>query len=82
MWHMCEWNWGWHGPASGLMGVLWILLLGIVAALLLLWTLPLLRRRAAGSATANDTPLEILKRRYARGEIGSEEFARVRKELE
>jgi putative membrane protein len=81
MWHMCDWNWGWHGPTSGLMGLLWILLLGIVAALLLRWAVPLLRRRAAGSAATNDTPLEILRRRYARGEIGSEEFARVRKEL-
>lgn len=82
MWHMCDWNWGWHGAASGPMGVLWILLLGIVAVLLLRWAVPSLRRYAGGSATANDTPLEILKRRYARGEIGSEEFARVRKELE
>lgn len=34
-------------------------------------------RRAPNS----DTPLEILKRRYAKGEIGKEEFDRVKRDL-
>ena len=29
-----------------------------------------------------ETPLSILKRRYARGEINSEEYSKMRKELE
>ena len=31
---------------------------------------------------AQDTPLDILKRRYAKGEITKEEFDRTKKEVE
>lgn len=34
------------------------------------------------NSSNNDTPLEILKKRYARGEIEEEEYERRRKELE
>ncbi|NUM77818.1 SHOCT domain-containing protein [candidate division KSB1 bacterium] len=33
------------------------------------------------STRRGDMPLEILKRRYASGEISSEEFARMKKDL-
>jgi putative membrane protein len=35
-----------------------------------------------GSAKSNQTPLEILKSRYARGEISQEEYEQVRRDLE
>ena len=34
-----------------------------------------------GRAPGSDTPLEILKQRYAKGEIGKEEFDRVKRDL-
>ncbi len=36
----------------------------------------------AGSAPSGQTPLEILKARYARGEISREEYDQVRRDLE
>lgn len=35
-----------------------------------------------GTAQKSETPLEILKARYARGEISREEYDQVRKDLE
>ena len=71
---------GW-GFGMGLgMWIFWILLIVIVVALI----------KVAGSgsgsgsppATHDKSPMEILKIRYARGEIDEEEFNRRRRELE
>ncbi|MGE5338248.1 MAG: SHOCT domain-containing protein [Gemmatimonadota bacterium] len=61
---------GWLG-----MGLWWIVL--IVIAGLLLW------RVFAGGSTppANESALEVLKKRYARGEIDRDEYQRMRAEL-
>ncbi|NOY45526.1 MAG: SHOCT domain-containing protein [Deltaproteobacteria bacterium] len=67
---------------GGMMGLGWIVMLlfwGIVAVGVVLaarWLLG--RNRGAGG----DTPHEILKRRYAAGEISKEEYERMRRELE
>jgi putative membrane protein len=37
--------------------------------------------RASGREASPETPLEILKRRYARGEISKEDFDRMRQDL-
>lgn len=70
---------GWFGFGGGFMWLFWILI--IVALVLVL--------RAAFGGGGNpmggppqETPLEILKKRFARGEIDEEEFERRRKELE
>lgn len=39
------------------------------------------RPATRGTPKVNDAPLEILKRRYAAGEISAEEFMRTRREL-
>ena len=66
----------WFG--GGFMWIFWILL--IVA---LLWVVKAISDSNAGKNNeTNDTPLEILQKRYARGEINEEEFERRRKELE
>jgi len=40
------------------------------------------RGKSAKEKEAPETPLDILKARYARGEIGREEFERMKKDLQ
>ena len=66
---------GWMGFGGGLMWFFWIFV--IVAIVMLLRTGPDKR-----SSNDRETPLEILQKRYARGEIDEEEFRRRKAELE
>lgn len=72
-------------------GLLFMLIFwgGIIA--LAVWALGRLFPRAAGPATSPpsverslpaETPLEILRERYARGEISKAEYEQLRRELE
>jgi len=71
-----EGGWG-FGMGIG-MWIFWILLIVIVVALV--------KMAGPGSgsppSTPDKSPMEILKTRYARGEIDEEEFNRRRRELE
>lgn len=74
-------------------GMLWFWLLMnlfgllVFAGLILLavWALARITRgdglRSGGSSSAHEDPLVILQRRYARGDIGQEEYQRIRSEL-
>lgn len=74
---MGEYNgFGWLGHGFGwlFMILVWVLVIaGIVA---------LIKWLASPSTPRGETPLEILKARYARGEIGKEEYERMRRELQ
>jgi uncharacterized membrane protein len=75
---------GQSGAGLGLLGalLLGVLLLAIVGGLLLLaWGLRPLARAGLPPPAQVETPLAILQRRYARGEIGPAEYARVRADL-
>ena len=72
---------GWHWGMGMIHGLLWwvLVVLGIVVLVRLLG-------RGAASApapagAAPETALEVLKKRYARGEIGKEEFAEKKRDL-
>ena len=62
----------------------WIFWLVLIALAVVLF-----RRFVPGAGTGNagynrgsdETPLEILKKRYARGEISKEEFERMKKDI-
>jgi putative membrane protein len=80
MWAVMD-GWGWWGWGMGIVhGLLWlaILALGIVVLV-----------RMVGRGTdrrvvvppVDETAIEILKKRYARGEIGKEEFEQKRRDL-
>ena len=77
--------WGWmHGGGWGFgmwgMGLFWLVLL----ALLVVLVVRVLGDRAPAREPPGreaDTPVEILKRRYARGEIDRAEFEEKRKDL-
>ena len=58
--------------------VSWLLVVvGVI--LLLIWGIRRLRERGIGVGA--ETPLAILQRRYARGEIGPEEYERIRADV-
>ncbi|MDA8423158.1 MAG: SHOCT domain-containing protein [Nitrospiraceae bacterium] len=77
----CWWGWPGHffgGPFGMIVGILFwaAVLYGIFI---------LISRLARGTGISggkDETPTEILKKRYARGEIDAEEFARRKKDLE
>lgn len=82
MWGAMDgWGWGWTWGMGMIHGFLWwvLVILGIVV---------LARLLARGSGTpsvqpgaAPETALEIVEKRYARGEIGKEEFEEKRRDL-
>jgi putative membrane protein len=74
---MMGWGQGWGWLGILLMVIVWALvILGIVALVRWLWTAG--PRRPAGHA---ESPLDILKSRYAKGEINKEEFEQKKKDL-
>ena len=66
----------WHGYGGGMMWVFWILI--IVA---LVWFVTFATRRGGSPPGNEKSALEILKERYAKGEIDREEFEQKKKDL-
>lgn len=75
---MMDGNWIW-----GFMGFAWLFWLVVLG--LIVWAVVTVvknsQRRIEPPGTP-DSPIEILKRRYARGEISREEFEQMKKDLE
>ena len=76
---MMGWGYGmgWFGMI--LMALFWIaVIVGII--FLIRWLFVSAGVKGHGT-TSEDSPLEILKRRYARGEINKEEFEQKKRDL-
>ncbi len=77
---VCPWGWGrgmmWGFP-GGMFMMFLLLLLGVVVVYVLL------KRQGESRPVevSRETPLEILKRRYAKGEITREQFEEMKKDL-
>ncbi|WP_445664680.1 SHOCT domain-containing protein [Fodinibius sp. AD559] len=73
--HMMD---GWGGFGIGLMMVFWLLVLGLIVTLI--WFLV---RKGGESPTSHtgESSLEILKKRYARGEIDEDQYRRMKDEI-
>ncbi|MBI2851686.1 MAG: SHOCT domain-containing protein [Chloroflexi bacterium] len=69
---------GGFGIGGGLMGIFWIVILGLVIWAIVAGTGGISQRT---DSARGDTPLEILKKRYARGEIGKEEYEARKQDL-
>ncbi len=78
-------NCWWWGPGY-LFGGPWGMIIGIIFWALVIYgifyIISRLVKQSSGDIRKEETPLEILKRRYASGEIDVEEFARRKKDLE
>jgi putative membrane protein len=74
---MGYWGIGWFGMIF--MVVFWILV--IVGLVFLVRWLVHASKADRGVSSASSRPLEILKERYARGEITKEEFDRIKHDL-
>ncbi|OGI46522.1 MAG: hypothetical protein A2151_03740 [Candidatus Muproteobacteria bacterium RBG_16_65_34] len=72
------WPWWWWGAGLVHMLLFWgLIVLGIAALAKWLFAKP------AGAGGAREkTPLDILKERYARGEVNREEFEQKKRDLE
>lgn len=64
---------GWGGP---IMGILLIILIGATIFFVLKTA------KGTGLRLSNETPLDILKIRYAKSEISEEEYEKMKKALE
>ncbi len=77
-WHMSDWrHMMWSGCGGGFMWIVFFILIGVVVYFVL--------RNAKSSAPQNtrrETPMEVLKRRYAKGEITKEQFDEMKRDLE
>ncbi|MEW6689271.1 MAG: SHOCT domain-containing protein [Pseudomonadota bacterium] len=71
------WGWGW-GMFGVVHTVLWWVLIVLGIAVLAKW---LFRSGAPEGRGAGASALEILKERYARGEIGKDEFEQKKRDL-
>lgn len=75
-------NYGHGGWMMGGMWLLWILFWILIiagAALIVRW---LTGRSSEGKTSAAESPLDILKKRYARGEINSATFEKMKRDIE
>lgn len=76
---------GWWGPGY-FFGGPWGMIIGIIFWALVIYgifyLISRLAKQPSGDIRKEETPMAILKRRYASGEIDAEEFARSKKDLE
>jgi putative membrane protein len=74
-------NQGWHMMYYGCGGIImWLLLLIVVG--LLVYLAAQLSRGGSNEKKSQETALDILKKRDARGEINTEEFERIKQDLQ
>ncbi len=72
---------GGHGMMGGgsIIGWIFMILVGVALILAIIW----LYRQIRGEApTAGESALDVLKKRYAKGEITKEQFNEMKDELE
>jgi putative membrane protein len=66
----------WHGYGGGMMWFFWILIIVALVGFVMLAT-----RRGYIPPRSEKSALEILKERYAKGEVDREEFEQKKKDL-
>ena len=67
----------WHSEGFGFMWIFWILVAGLVG-----FALGRSRKTSNDDARGGESPLEVLKSRYAHGELDREQYESMRKDIE
>ena len=69
-------NWGWGGMIFQVL--FWLVIIGLI-----IWGVKYItgQSRTSNSSSTGDSALDILKKRYAKGEIDREEFEQKKKDL-
>ncbi len=62
--------------------LMWVILIALIVIVVWLVVRSQRLRESSGIGYSGDRPLEIAKKRYARGEISREEFEQLMKDLE
>jgi putative membrane protein len=76
-----HWGWGWgYGPHMWFGGI-FMLIFWAVVIIGIVYLVRYLSRTSAGRQGPGESALDILKKRYARGEIAKEEFDRIKQDL-
>jgi len=77
---MWQWNdgMGMWAFGGGWMIIIWLVIIGLIA-----WgVIALIKHQSSRSDSGSkQSPLDIAKERYARGEISKDEFERIKKDL-
>jgi len=73
-WHMMHYGFGYGGM------FMWIIFLIVIGVLI--YFILQAQKTKGRTPTQEESPLDILKRRYANGEIAREEYERMKKDLE
>ena len=78
------WDWGymsgWGWAAMGLMMVLMVIFWGGIVALIV-WGITRLTRGRGSVSAGRQSPLDIARERYAKGEITKEQLEQIKKDL-
>ncbi len=78
---------GWPGMMGGFSGMWLMPVFGLIVPVLIIWAIVALVRGTRQSASSDsgssqaESALEILKKRYARGEINKQEYEEKKKDL-
>jgi len=73
--HMMDWGHMNYGSGGVFMWLILLILIGVVIYFVI-------NRQKLIKREDEETPLEILKKRYAKGEISKQEFEKMKKDLE
>ncbi len=72
-----EYMWEWHWAMWIFMMIVWVLIIFLI----ILGVIAILKWVTSSKAQSSETALEILKKRYAKGEITEEEFNKMKEKI-
>ena len=75
-------GWGYGGWFSSIFDIIFLIAVVVGVFFLIRWIISASAKQGGQESGAGDSAIEILRKRYARGEINKEEFEEKKKDLE